>query len=274
VAGRDAAAYLGQLFALLPPGIALPDDADSVLGQLLATLAEEFARVDVLFESMLDEADPRTALLLLAEWERAFGLPDPCAGPPATVEGRRAVLVERVTNEGNLTGQYIEDAAALLGFSIVITEDPVGAPFVFTVSGSDVSEVVKFRAGSSVAGERLGRLPGMAFESGELVFGRLVPTLAVGEVDHEGLERPLRPAMDGDHATGTGRGMEDAGLLAIFEEHLAALHGLPFFHVHARLHAREVVSEHRDPGAGRRASHHLEGFAGDGEVEALLDLMQ
>ena len=71
-----------------------------------------------------------------------------------------------------------------------------------------------------------------------------------------------------------GGGMEYARTLAVFEENLASLDLLSFLDPHAGLHARKVVGHHGYAGARSCASHDLKRSPRDGEVEALLTLMQ
>lgn len=120
--GMSAAEYLSQLQALLPQGPAWPRDEDATLTQLLAALAEEFARVDLRAENLLDEADPRTTAEMLWDWERVAGLPDPCVIAAQTTQERRAALVAKLTNIGGQSRQYFIDLAAALGYTITITE--------------------------------------------------------------------------------------------------------------------------------------------------------
>lgn len=114
--------YLSQLQALLPEGAAWPREPEAVLTLTLAAIAEEFARVDGSAVSLLDEADPRTTLDLLPDWERAFGLPDECAEQIDTLAERRDALHEKVTRVGDQSRAYYIDIAARLGYVITITE--------------------------------------------------------------------------------------------------------------------------------------------------------
>lgn len=120
--GMSAADYLSQLQALLPPGPAWPRDADATLTQLLAALADEFARVDLRAENLLDEADPRTTTEMLPDWERMAGLPDTCVPSAQTMQERRAALHAKLTTLGGQSRQYFIDLAAALGYTVTITE--------------------------------------------------------------------------------------------------------------------------------------------------------
>ena len=123
--GMSRGDYLSQLQALLPQGPAWPREPDALLTRLLDGFAEEFARIDARTDQLIDEADPRTTYELLADWERVAGLPGTCAllaGIDLTVEQRRAALVAKITERGGQSRAYFIALAALLGFTITITE--------------------------------------------------------------------------------------------------------------------------------------------------------
>jgi uncharacterized protein YmfQ (DUF2313 family) len=112
----NAQDYQTQLLALQPPGVALPADPGSTWGLFQLALAEEFARVDARALALLEETDPRTVYELLADWERASGLPDGCVTAEQTIAERRAALVAKWGPAGNLSRQYFIDFAARLGY--------------------------------------------------------------------------------------------------------------------------------------------------------------
>lgn len=119
---RSAADYAGQMRQLLPTGAAWSMPADSNFGQLIAALAEEFARIDARAGRLIDEADPRTSLELLPDWERVLGLPDACFAAPDNVSERRAALRQKITGLGGQSRRYFTELAARLGYYITITE--------------------------------------------------------------------------------------------------------------------------------------------------------
>lgn len=122
--GFSAEYYQSHLQALLPPGLAWPRD-EGALADTLRAIAEEMARVDGRAEDLLRESDPRGTVELLVDWERAFGLPDPCTDLPDTYAERIAPLVEKVTRIGGQSPGYFIAVAARLGFTVTITEfDP------------------------------------------------------------------------------------------------------------------------------------------------------
>jgi len=147
--GIAASDYKQQLVALLPPGDAIATDDESTFGKLLTAISQELARVDGQADELLLEVLPSTTSELLADWEMVLGLPDNCANPPGTIEGRRLEVLSRLVSTGGQSRQYFIDVAASLGFSITITEPATHVWDVQTDSASN-----HFRAGSP-AGEPL-----------------------------------------------------------------------------------------------------------------------
>lgn len=162
--------YRTQMQALLPKGAAWPRAATALWTKLLDALAEEYSRVDGRARQLLDEADPRTTVELLAAWERVAGLPDVCSGLLAeTQQGRRSELVSKLVGQGGQSRSYFIEVAAALGFALEIEEfRPFRAGqavagqavtngdwrFAWRVRGPTVT-VMRFRAGQSAAGEPL-----------------------------------------------------------------------------------------------------------------------
>lgn len=164
------AGYIELLAALLPHGVAWRSEDGSTMDDLIGAMAEEFARVDGRADDLHDEADPRTTVELLADWERIAGLPDTClAGATQTMQERRAALVGRLTARGGQSRQFFIDLAASLGYTVTITEfRPFRAGistagdaltngdwiFAWRVNAPETT-IVSFRAGLSAAGEPL-----------------------------------------------------------------------------------------------------------------------
>lgn len=146
--------YREQLRKLLPSGRIWPTAEDSLLMRLLHGLAEELARVHQRTLDLIGELDPRTTSEMIDDWERALGLPDPCAEPPATLEARRAEVVRKLTKTGNQSPQFFIDVAALFGFTVTITEFYDADPFKWRVNAPEET-VTYFRAGAGRAGDRL-----------------------------------------------------------------------------------------------------------------------
>lgn len=162
-------AWLSQLQALLPPGLAWPRHPDAVLTRLLGPIAAQMSRIDGRAAELLREADPRQTLELLAEWEADTGQPDPCAGPAVTLTGRRGrVLAKLLGRPGGQSIAYYTALAARYGQEIAIEEfrpfragaragdrcRSVAWHFAWRVQGYAGSPT-RFRAGRSIAGDRL-----------------------------------------------------------------------------------------------------------------------
>lgn len=119
---RDRDQVLSGLLADLPTGWAWRRRPDSVLARLLAPLTAELAGLEASMERLLAEADPRSTDLLLAEWERAFGLPDECSGEMTLLAARRAALLARITEHSSPTPAALIALAGAFGVEAGITE--------------------------------------------------------------------------------------------------------------------------------------------------------
>ena len=164
------AAYVDMLAQLLPPGVAWRSEDGTTMRKLLEAMADELVRVDERADDLIDEADPRTTVELLADWERIAGLPDSClATVDQTLQERRAALVSKLTARGGQSAQFFIDLAAALGYTITITEfrpfrvgiNAVGDAltndewiFTWRVNAPDTTEN-PFRVGRSTVGEPL-----------------------------------------------------------------------------------------------------------------------
>jgi uncharacterized protein YmfQ (DUF2313 family) len=131
--------FLQQLQDLLPPGKLWTRLPDATMTKVLAGLAPEFARVQARADQMLLELNPGTAVETLDEHEEVNGLPDPCADPPSTTEGRQAALLARLRdNAGHNNADYVA-VAETLGH---------------TGTTAHTRPYLPFRAGVSRAGDR------------------------------------------------------------------------------------------------------------------------
>jgi uncharacterized protein YmfQ (DUF2313 family) len=161
--------YLVALQALLPRGRVWPRDPDAVLTKVAQGLVQSYQRSNASANDLLVDANPATTFQLLPEWEATLGLPDPCAGPAPTVQGRRAQVVARFTGVGGQTPAYMIGFANNLGYSITINQymparvgqSRVGQPLcgpawahAWSVS-SALNTVVRSRVGTAAAGEPL-----------------------------------------------------------------------------------------------------------------------
>lgn len=119
---RPAEDYAGQLRQLLPRGAAWTMAPDGVFAGLLLGLGEGLARADARAGQLLDEADPRTTLELLEDWERLAGLPDTCTGRPDDTGERQVALHQKLTGIGGQNAASFIELAARIGYQISIEE--------------------------------------------------------------------------------------------------------------------------------------------------------
>ncbi len=122
---RSVDQVLRGLLADLPPGWAFRRDVDSTGAGLLRPLAAEISALGRSMYGLLEEADPRTAALMLLDWERAFGLPDECSAPLTLIAARRSALVARITERLSPTPASLIALAAAHGVRATIVEHRV-----------------------------------------------------------------------------------------------------------------------------------------------------
>lgn len=119
---RGEEAYARQLAQLLPQGAAWRHAPDGPFAGLLRAIAAEFARIDSRALDLVEEADMRTALELLPDWERVAALPDTCTGAPDNVAERQVALHQKLTGVGGQNAAAFVEIAAQLGYQIDIEE--------------------------------------------------------------------------------------------------------------------------------------------------------
>lgn len=191
---RDGADYAQAFADLLPTGEAWSRDPDAALMQLVRGQAEIWgAVVDARAGDLIEiESDPRYALELLGDWERAYGLPSPCIPVIQTVPERRQALVNRIREQGGQSRAFFIGVAASLGYAITITEYTA---FQFGLSsfggrrGRLNPGAMRFCWTVRITGARLSR-----FRFGASSFGR-DPFLSIRRAeDLECLFRRIKPA--------------------------------------------------------------------------------
>jgi uncharacterized protein YmfQ (DUF2313 family) len=121
---RDGNDYRDAFLELLPQGEAWPKHSpESVLWKACDGLNDYWGFVDGRAADLLErESDPRQTVELLPDWERNWGLPDPCYSAPQTVAQRQTALIARMTLWGSQSRQWYINFAAFLGYGITITE--------------------------------------------------------------------------------------------------------------------------------------------------------
>lgn len=169
--------YAHAFLKLLPQGQAWPKlDPDSALVKTVRGLCQVWGFIDQRAADLLEiEADPRITTELLTDWERNFGLPDPCLTEPHTVDERRFALVQRMTIEGGASREFFIDLADAIGYQITITEyrtfqvgiDRVGDSREFG-DGSNPMFVDRYVVGSPVGWFPVMNPDGRRVSTGEL----------------------------------------------------------------------------------------------------------
>jgi uncharacterized protein YmfQ (DUF2313 family) len=120
----DPATYRGLLQQLLPLGHAWTRDPDATLTTLLEALGVEFVRVDLRADDIVEEADVRTAVQLLDNWEELAILPGSGVTTPTTTADRQAALHAQLTKRLSSSHASIIQIAERLGYtSVSIRED-------------------------------------------------------------------------------------------------------------------------------------------------------
>lgn len=150
----NAAIYIERLRKLFPRGRAWPEAKGPNWTQLLASLAEECARVDCRADDLIRESDPRTCFETLPDWEEMLGLPDACLGSPETINERRALVIALLLLDGGQTPEYFEYLGALFERDIRV-EEAFPARAGWAVAGARCHASTRAAAVSSTAGCRL-----------------------------------------------------------------------------------------------------------------------
>lgn len=120
---RSGSDYTEAFLALLPQGQAWPRAIESVLVRTCRGLCEYWGFVDGRAGDLLEiESDPRTTIEMLEDWERNWGLPDPCYTSPQSIDQRHLALMMRMTMLGAQSREFFIAVAAMLGYTITITE--------------------------------------------------------------------------------------------------------------------------------------------------------
>lgn len=132
---RGPSDYAYSLMSLLPFGQAW-DAArapGSITERILAGLAYYWGHVDSRAADLLErESDPRITLELLTDWERNWGLPDPCLAEPLTIADRQIALVTKMTLIGGQSRQFFIELGKILGYEITYIKE--FSPWTFGLS--------------------------------------------------------------------------------------------------------------------------------------------
>lgn len=107
------------LTKLLPPGPAWHRKNGSPGNAVLKAGADQLQKVDSYADSLIDEADPRTAQQTFDDWLRVYGLPDDCLKylENLTDEQLRRALLVKVKRSG-LTAAFFKELGLVFDIDI------------------------------------------------------------------------------------------------------------------------------------------------------------
>jgi uncharacterized protein YmfQ (DUF2313 family) len=115
--------YAVAMEGLLPQGQAWPRAWDGALMRTVRGLCRIWGDFEVRASKLLEfESDPRLTIELLPDWERNWGLPDPCYKAPQSIAERQFALVQRMTIQGAQSRAFFIEVAASIGYTITIHE--------------------------------------------------------------------------------------------------------------------------------------------------------
>lgn len=131
--------YKNALANLLPSGRAWNGKNHGVLSLLLKGIAEEFLRFGKRSEDFKKELNPNFCNEILSDWEKMLGLPDECTPQSyeLSAQERRSSVLEKLSNRGGQSVQYIKNVCLSLGYP------------------AEVVEYKPFRVGKSKMGEKI-----------------------------------------------------------------------------------------------------------------------
>lgn len=115
------------MLGLLPPGAAWPQHMQAVLPDLLQSFADEFTRLHLRADQLLEERSLLSTYELLDEWELDLDLPDICDQSARDSDARRAAIAARMLSSGEQTIAYYLQVLSAYGIQASITEYKPGS---------------------------------------------------------------------------------------------------------------------------------------------------
>jgi len=131
--------YLHLLKSLLPNGKAWEVSRTSFFYRILEAISDEFSRVQIRIEDLLNELNPAKTQEMLTDWEKLLGIPNECTGSISelTYQARKKLVYTYYTMTGGTRPEYYKELIKNFGFDI------------------EVNEIKNFRTGLSSVGQGL-----------------------------------------------------------------------------------------------------------------------
>lgn len=174
---RSAEDFTHAFLAKLPLGWVWPRHPSSTPARTARGLMGIVGRwADRVGQFLIYEAFPPTSELLLTDWERVLGLPEPCLPDTAeTLPERRAKVIEKLQRRpGAQDRAYFHNLAERLGYAITITEY-IPAECALTQCGATlIDDGTSFVSGAGVG------TPAIRFVWSVTVSGPRLTWFAVG----------------------------------------------------------------------------------------------
>jgi len=150
---RSGEDYAHAMLALLPQGQAWPRSVGSALVNTVIGLCKYWGYVDSRAADFLEiEADPRIAIEMFPDWERNWGLPDPCFfGIQTSLTERHRILMLKMTMLGGQSRAWFVELMSWLGYEILITEY---APYMCGISKCGDTSHDEIAAGGALGNMR------------------------------------------------------------------------------------------------------------------------
>lgn len=111
-------------------------NTNSTMGKVVAGLAVEMYRLEVLTEKISVEIDPQKASDLITDWMTQVSIPDECFFTGGTLEEQRTRIVQKLTSFGGVQkASDFERVAEIFGFTAIVTNGTANGifPLVFPI---------------------------------------------------------------------------------------------------------------------------------------------
>lgn len=113
---------------------------DSTLRKVLLGLASEWLNFSNKIDETYTEYNPQNTTALIEEWEGFVGIPDSCIAIASTLEQRRLNILLKLAGINATTEKQFKNIAAILGYSIEVSNGVDTSTFPLTLPFLLISE--------------------------------------------------------------------------------------------------------------------------------------